>query len=368
MKSSIFIPEQINVGFQNREGTYTGKLAYIIYFDEKGKLRKETSWNGWRDQNIENQIHNNEPISGFVLNKNAGGYSTGWNYRQSYIRVYDPRGFEFEITLPNLLYILENTNSIKGKGLEGEFVYGWEGKDLLLMPVDAPDYKEIQEYNKAMHSDKKISTKELKVGATYRTKQNEEWIYMGKFNYYGWNGEESRKPKFWFYERYEKERFGSNGHFESIASVSQKLIEVISEECVTDYADLFDKMECRKDFSPIDENANEYIPFTKEEIEKAFKKSEWGWYERTNTYISNGDKIDLTRKDGGFYYQYKNPNYQPPRYSWNSIYTNESVGNVNTTDYYLMETYKDIDELIEKLKPMRKRQHLKNGKVYSEGY
>jgi hypothetical protein len=53
MKSNIFIPEKIKVGFQNRQDTYTKKLAYIIYYDEKGKLRKEKSWNGWRDKEIQ---------------------------------------------------------------------------------------------------------------------------------------------------------------------------------------------------------------------------------------------------------------------------------------------------------------------------
>ena len=33
----IFIPKKINVGFQNRKDTYTGKLAYVIYYDEDGK-------------------------------------------------------------------------------------------------------------------------------------------------------------------------------------------------------------------------------------------------------------------------------------------------------------------------------------------
>lgn len=45
---SIFVPKKVNVGFQNRKDTYTGKLAYVIYFDETGKLRKEPSWQGWR--------------------------------------------------------------------------------------------------------------------------------------------------------------------------------------------------------------------------------------------------------------------------------------------------------------------------------
>lgn len=147
MKSNIFIPRKIKVGFQKRHDTYTQKLAYVIYYDEKGKLRKEKSWNSWRDSDIEAADFTNEPIEGFVLNKKAGGYSTGWNHRQTYVRVYDPRGFEFEISIPNLLYILENTNSIKGKGLEGEFVYGWDGTELVLIPTSSPDYNEIMEYN-----------------------------------------------------------------------------------------------------------------------------------------------------------------------------------------------------------------------------
>lgn len=49
----IYIPNKLKVGFQNRSGTYTGKLAYIIYYDQKGKLRKEPSWNNWRSKDIE---------------------------------------------------------------------------------------------------------------------------------------------------------------------------------------------------------------------------------------------------------------------------------------------------------------------------
>ena len=53
MKSNLFIPRKIRVGFQERGGTYTGKLAYVIYYDEKGKLRKEASWESWRKKEIE---------------------------------------------------------------------------------------------------------------------------------------------------------------------------------------------------------------------------------------------------------------------------------------------------------------------------
>ncbi len=69
---TIFVPAKINVGYQKREGTYTGKLAYVIYFDQKGVLRKQSSWDSWRDEKIKNNIYNNEPTEGFVLNKKVG--------------------------------------------------------------------------------------------------------------------------------------------------------------------------------------------------------------------------------------------------------------------------------------------------------
>ena len=135
--TNIYIPQKIHVGYQNREDTYTGKLAYVIYTDGSGKKRKEISFNNWRDKSIPVDDYDNEPTEGFVLNKKTGGVEESWSHyaRLSYVRVYDPRGFEFEISIPNLLWILQECNSTKGKGLEGEFVYGWNGKDLVLVPT-----------------------------------------------------------------------------------------------------------------------------------------------------------------------------------------------------------------------------------------
>lgn len=39
----MFIPKKIKVGYQNRQDTYTGQLAYIIYYDKSNKVRKEAS-------------------------------------------------------------------------------------------------------------------------------------------------------------------------------------------------------------------------------------------------------------------------------------------------------------------------------------
>lgn len=44
MRTTTFVPDRLNVGFQNKSETFSGKLAYVIYYDLSGKLRKEKSW------------------------------------------------------------------------------------------------------------------------------------------------------------------------------------------------------------------------------------------------------------------------------------------------------------------------------------
>lgn len=178
--SSMRIPSKIKVGFNNREGTYTGKLAYITYFDEKGILRKETSWEGWRNKEIEPEEFDNIPTSGFVLNKGVGGtrQSWGWNARNEYVRVYDPRNFEFEISIANLLFILQETSSVKGKGLEGEFVYAWDGKELILLPTCCEEYVSCTEYTKNLSN--KIEKSDIIEGCFYLFKNQTKAMYLGR--------------------------------------------------------------------------------------------------------------------------------------------------------------------------------------------
>lgn len=305
MKSNIYIPKRINVGFQNRIGTYTGKLAYIIYWDEKNKLRKETSWNNWRDHDIEPQDFDNEPTEGFVLNKKVGDCNSGWNHRYAYCRVYDPRGFEFEITIENLLYILENANCIKGKGLEGEFVYGWDGKDLVLLPVNSPDYKEIQSYTEIISTNNTIKLNDLVVGYTYETKTGEHLTYLGKHPYYkscfkykDENGEvvkvkaikdipndiidsEMFESDFgyymgeylWFTDPNINGKMIRNRYhrFEKYKNIPRKFIKVVEANVHRNFDALIDIMQGQSDYSPVDVNASKIFKYNIEQFESIIK-------------------------------------------------------------------------------------------------
>lgn len=180
----LIIPDRIKVGFQNRQGTYTGKLAYVIYYDQKGVLRKQKSWESWRDDKIEPVEFENKPTEGFVLNKGVGGarQSYGWNARNEYIRVYDPRDFEFEISVANLLFILRECDCNKGKGLEGKFVYSWDGTELVLLPEGSEDYRNSKNYTSLQKCG--VKAKELIIGASYTTKKQGVLIYLGKLDYH----------------------------------------------------------------------------------------------------------------------------------------------------------------------------------------
>ncbi|OME55569.1 hypothetical protein BSK59_13930 [Paenibacillus odorifer] len=371
MKTNIFVPQKIKVGFQNRENTYTKKLAFVIYYDAKGKLRQETSWEGWRDEKIDPVEYENEPVSGFVLNKKVGDYKDGWNHRQAYTRVYDPRGFEFEITIENLLYILENTNSIKGKGLEGEFVYSWDGKNLILLPVDSPDYQEISQFNKVLHEKTYIKSKELIIGATYRTKDNQELVYMGRFDYWDtkWNSGNDYKDS--YYENVNKGkqyifakeiinyRKKQDIHILNLKSIGDRIIEMISIDCCERYAEMFDLLESRSCYSPYDESKDEYVYYDLSRfIEKVKKKiGKYAWHYSTTVYIGN-EKSSYAEVKGvrdSESYQIVVKRKVPSR--WGSGYTTEDVTLLTGT----------LEEIHEAYKPRYRNEYLTNGKLYKMG-
>lgn len=257
MKSKMYKPNQINVGYQLRGDTYTGQLGYVIYFDEDGKLRKEASWNSWRDERIPNTIFDNEPTEGFVLNRSGGGRPS-WSDRKAFVRVYDPRGFEFEIDVANLMYILECCPVGKGKVLEGKLVYVWDGKELVLLPVESPDYKDIDNYTQLLNNKEYIKGKDLKVGYTYVDKNDEKYVYLGKYHEYDGN-EKSKTKKFFFAEEYSW-RKDFPWYLKTIGSLGKKFIKELDIGCVEDFTPFQNLLETSARYSPIDDRKDKLVP------------------------------------------------------------------------------------------------------------
>lgn len=233
MKDQLFIPDKIKCGFQSRSDTYTNKLAYIIYYDAKGVLRKEKSFESWRDKKIPTIEIDNKPFSGFTLNKDVKRSSEWFSDGRNMIRVYDERGLEFEITTGNLLFILMTTDCLR-RGLQGEFVYGWSGTELILLPTDCLEYKNSVSFSSLQG--KKFSAKSLIPGCYYKTKNQKEHYYLGKFNWWEssfTSGNESYvfSKKFVFID--------NSGKPEAFSSLT-KFAEQITDTPDSDYANKMD--------------------------------------------------------------------------------------------------------------------------------
>ncbi|WP_339193808.1 hypothetical protein MKY95_18815 [Paenibacillus sp. FSL P4-0176] len=343
----------------------------MTYYDVKGKVRKETSWENWRDKKIDPVDHENTPTSGFVLNKKVGDYVSDWNHRQAYVRVYDPRGFEFEITIENLLYILENANSIKGKGLEGEFIYGWDGKDLVLLPVESPDYKEISAFNTILHEKNYIKSKDLSIGGTYKSKDNKEWIYMGRFDLKDTKSERVEQEKktndYWnrtsysyIYHNINKGKyyfFVREGEYSwdtkslkllTVKSLGDRFIECVSSECIPEYSEHFDWLERQTEYSHRDESRDEWVSYSLDEfVERVnttkFTDSRWG--SRFDIYKAPEIREEL-RYDVMTNQFFKEGKWDKDKTDYEKLY----VGNVL-----------DVFNLYE---PVYKNEYLENGKIY----
>lgn len=178
----LFMPETLKVGFQRRTDTFDGKLSFIIYYDEKNILRKEQSWNSWRNESIEPIDIKNVPTKGFIINKSIQRHNYHFGSGRNMTRVYDPRGFEFEISADNLHGIIDHSNILMNE-IEVECVYAWDKTDLILLPVNSQQYKDSVVHTNKRNA-KSISAKELVVGCEYSMrKEDKNVIYLGKHIY-----------------------------------------------------------------------------------------------------------------------------------------------------------------------------------------
>ena len=181
MDSSLYIPKTLKIGFQERKDTFTGKLAYVIYYDDKKKLRKETSWNSWRDKTIDTMEIPNDPTDGFTMNKGFTRYSD-WGSGRAVIRMWDQRDFEFEIGLDNLVGILMHSDVSK-REIGEKCVFAWKGSELILLPVNTEEYQSSIKYTQKQGN--RVSAKDLVPGYTYvPKKQTIPHIYLGRFAQY----------------------------------------------------------------------------------------------------------------------------------------------------------------------------------------
>ena len=364
--SDLFIPKKIRVGYQTRTGTYTGRLAYVIYYDNKDVLRKEKSWESWRDKKIEPEEFNNDPQDGFCLNKDVKRFN--WSHfgsNRSYIRMYDPRGIEFEVTPENLIGILTETDCLK-RGLEGKFVYAWKGTELVLLPCGSEEFTKAKIHTE--RQDQNISARDLKPGCSYTTKKGEEFIYVGRFPWYEWDTYHNKPRKATRQHIFCNSQKATHGWGFFYKSDVKFLAMLNSPDAVLNYAEIVD--EWSRDIRSSSVDKWEYKPETcsMEDVFGSAESQKKHPYFKRNDFIEiSGDILEFWSFNGQIQYGREEVKYYMSKNG--SLNTTSMIYSRPTYDYYSYsgsQKYNSQEEIFNRVKnSVKVTAILSNGKKVS---
>lgn len=185
---NCFIPQRIIAGFRKRN-TSTGRLSFLTFNDERGKMKFETSFNNWIDHDIPLEYYDNSSMTALYIGNAAGGCKSGWNFRQEYIQISDDRGITFEIPTEDFLELLDY--SIVDHGIiKGEFVFGWWGNKLTIVSTEFPWYKDAKNYSNNINNEKITKVSQMIPGRTYKLKnypwglksENDTYVFIGNLS------------------------------------------------------------------------------------------------------------------------------------------------------------------------------------------
>lgn len=184
---SIKFPDKHYIGFQARPSHDEVPLGFMTPdgTDKAAIKRKETvdNWakgGGYFGRNeaqdkLPPQSFDNKPLIGFKLGRNVRhGY--GWGQGNVKWRIEDPRGFELEITSPNLAQIMGFCTIQEGEILE-ECIWARMGNENILVPVNSDVYENAIKNTERMA--KSASLKDLKLGDSVVMHNGDAGIYYG---------------------------------------------------------------------------------------------------------------------------------------------------------------------------------------------
>lgn len=177
----IVIPAKHYVGMSHRADTLP--LGFLTPWgeDAAAKKRMDTvdSWvnTGYsKKKKLAAITIDNNPMLGFKL---TSGIRTGQYGAVDKWRVEDPRGFELEISSPNLAQLLSLGTVENGEFLD-QCVWGRDGGNNILLSVESEDYKEAIEFTKI--NSMSTSWKDVKIGNEIILQNGLKGKYLGKMN------------------------------------------------------------------------------------------------------------------------------------------------------------------------------------------
>lgn len=179
MSLTINIPEEHYVTFHFRDNDIY-PLGFLVPEgkDKAAQNRKATAdrWANSSKVKVPAKVFTNKPMVGFEIRKSVR--YRGRNSTRETWRIIDPRGFELEISNSNMEFIIDHCILDKGE-IISSCIWGREGSDNLLLPVDSKEYKEAIANTERLG--KKASMKEVKLGDHVTFKKGNKGRYLGKY-------------------------------------------------------------------------------------------------------------------------------------------------------------------------------------------
>jgi hypothetical protein len=184
----IKFPTNHYIGFQTRPAQDGLPLGFMTPdgTDDAAKKRKATvdSWAkgyGYSARNegaLPAKTLENKPMNGFKLGRSLRHGGGGWGQGNVKWRIEDPRGFELEITSPNLAQILACTTVENGEILE-QCMWARLKSDNVLVPVSSEVYKAAQANTERLS--KTASMADINLGDYAVLHNGTEGTYLGAY-------------------------------------------------------------------------------------------------------------------------------------------------------------------------------------------
>lgn len=161
------VPDGNDSGAKKRKATVDAwALGYYSAYDTKGRLRKDIKSVG--------KVYDNYPMTGFRLTEWSGRYITD----NKVVRVLDPRGFELEIYIPNLMDIILNYEVDHGL-IKDELVWLREGANNRLVRTSDPAFAQAKKNTVVAEQKRKKPIKIDHVPGDIISNTWGDWLYMG---------------------------------------------------------------------------------------------------------------------------------------------------------------------------------------------
>lgn len=161
------VEDGMPLGFMTEDGT-----------DAAAIKRKETAdrWAGSGKSSFPPRSYYNKPMVGFRLTRSIRRDSS-WGSGNVKWRIEDPRGFELEISSPNMAQVILNSVIENGEIL-AECIWARLKGDNVLVPVNSSLYQTTKENSERLG--KSVSLKDVKVGNEIVLLNGTKGIYLGK--------------------------------------------------------------------------------------------------------------------------------------------------------------------------------------------